>query len=305
MNRNLITNAIWAFLLVILGVVALLYNFGAFASYATVLAYIGAGVLAVAGLGFLGLIAMREDRALFVIPGCSFLALAGVVYLSTSETIEAVWLGALFLAGIAAGFLVLFLSNRHERWWALLQAGTIGVIAVVGLGVGVPAASEPLLGAALFGGFALSFFLLYLFGGQFRRFVWSLIMAGVLAVFAMTIFTAGYKGNVILMLWPILAVLAGALMFARMFTGRTRPQAQGPVVSLPAESSDFIPSVQSEPARIVQPEQPAAAAAKAQVPKSAPPEESKPLPDNLAMVDPANPGSALDALLEASKKAGD
>ena len=182
MNRNTLNTLFWGILLVAAGAVGLLYNFGALDDYKLLTAYIMAGLLAVAGVGFLVLLAFRRDQTLFVIPGFSFLTLGSIVYLSTLQNVQSVWLGTLFLAGIAAGFLALFLTNRQERWWALLQAGTIAVIALVGLGIGIPEGSKHLLGAALFGGFAVSFLLLFLFAGSFQRFSWALIMAGVLTV---------------------------------------------------------------------------------------------------------------------------
>ncbi|MCW5860999.1 MAG: hypothetical protein KIS63_22075, partial [Caldilineales bacterium] len=125
MPRTRLNTFLWGLVLFVIGVAALLYNFGIFDPYQLLVAYIAAGVLALAGLGFLVFLAFRRDEWLYVIPGVSFLGLGSIVYLSTIETIRPEWLGALFLASMAAGFLILFLSNRRDRWWAILQAGTI------------------------------------------------------------------------------------------------------------------------------------------------------------------------------------
>ena len=176
MNQKSLNTLFWGVLLLAIGIIGLLYNFGVLDDYKLITMYIIAGLLALAGVGFLVLVVFQQDRWLYVIPGTSFLALGSVVYLTALNVLEPVWLGILFLAGIAAGFLILFLSNRRERWWALLQAGTIVTIGVAGLLLiqlikpDTGAFAEAILGASLFGGFSLSFLVLYLFGtpGQKR-----------------------------------------------------------------------------------------------------------------------------------------
>lgn len=292
MRRTHLNTFLWGLVLFIIGVAALLFNFGIFAEYERLAAYVAAGVLALAGLGFLVFLAFRRDEWLYVIPGVSLLGLGSIVYLSTIETVRPEWLAALFLTSMAAGFLVLFLSNRRERWWALLQAGTIAVIALVGLGVGVPAGSQHRLGAALFGGFALSFLLLFLLGGDFRRFLWALVMAGVLVMFALTVLVTGIASPTAataVRLWPILFILLGAFFFFRLLTGRAGPKPAAPII--PAETlekREIAPAVvvESAPARIT---------------RSGQPPTAQDLPSSLRSADMSDPSAALDALLEASK----
>jgi len=125
MNKQKITTGLWGLLIIILGVGALAYNFGALDQYKLITAYIVAALLAVMGAAFLLAIAFQRENWFYVIPGFSLLSLGGMVYLTTLENVKPEWLGALFLGGIALGFLVIFLKNRQERWWALLQAETI------------------------------------------------------------------------------------------------------------------------------------------------------------------------------------
>jgi hypothetical protein len=181
MSRHWLSPLLWSLVLLVLGIFGLLYNFGVFDNYKTLLAYIVAGVLAALGVTFLAWLAVRREHNALVVPGISLLTLAVLLYLLTLGSVQPTWLAALFLAGMAVGYLVLFLSNRRERWWALLQAGTIAVIALVGLGVGVPPENQYRLGTALFGGFALSYLLLFLVGGDRRSLLWALIMAVVLS----------------------------------------------------------------------------------------------------------------------------
>jgi len=223
MNKQKISTALWGLLLIILGVGALAYNFGALDDYKLISAYIVAALLAAMGAIFLLAIAFQRENWFYVIPGFSLLSLGGMVYLTTLENVRPEWLGALFLGGIALGFLLIFLRNRQERWWALLQAETIFIIALVGLGLGIPPEAARLVGSILFGGFALSFFFVWLFSGHRGRFVWALILAGVLAVFAAVIFASG-QNQLLLMLWPVLLLLLGVFLIARALSSGKEKQ---------------------------------------------------------------------------------
>ena len=253
MNKQKITTALWGLLIIILGVGALAYNFGALDDYKLITAYIVAALLAVMGAAFLLAIAFQRENWFYVIPGFSLLSLGGVTYLTTQENVKPEWLGALFLGGIALGFLVIFLRNRQERWWALLQAETILIIALVGLGLGIPENATRLVGALLFGGFAISFFFVWLFSGHRGRFVWALILAGVLAVFAAAILTSG-QSQFTLLLWPVLLLLIGLFLIARVFSsgGKKQPPAV-PIESL-TPSPDSGPAEEDAPAKIQLPD---------------------------------------------------
>jgi hypothetical protein len=316
MNQKSLNTIFWGLLLLAIGVIGLLYNFGALDQYKLMTAYIIAGLLAAAGVGFLVIIVFQQERWLYAIPGASFLALGSVVYLTTLDAVAPVWLGVLFLAGIAAGFLILFLSNRRERWWALLQAGTIVTIGIAGLLVvqwmqpDASAFTAALLGAALFGGFAISFLLLYLFAGDRRKFAWALIMAGALAIFAAFLMAERFgESNVIVQIWPAVLILLGLLALARLFTGRAAADKRPPV-TVPAEvleTKELGAGQGAEPARIVRPDQPADSAPSpepAPLPAPAPISEpdDEPLPAEIATFDPDDPEAALDALLKASQE---
>ena len=265
MNKQKITTALWGLLLIILGIGALAYNFGALDEYTMLTAYIVAALLAAMGAAFLLAIAFQRENWFYVIPGFSLLALGGMVYLTTLENIKPEWLGALFLGGAALGFLVIFLRNRQERWWALLQAETILIIALVGIGLGVPESATKVVGALLFGGFAISFFFVWLLSGHRGRFAWALILAGVLAVFAIATFTWG-QSQFILLLWPTLLLLVGFFLIARAFTGAEKKQ---PATPAPVES----------PPTLAAPSQDETGPAQIQLPDTmSPPPESTPAP---------------------------
>ena len=253
MNKQKITTALWGLLVLILGVGALAYNFGALDDYKIITAYIVAALLAVMGAAFLLAIAFQRENWFYVIPGFSLLSLGGMVYLSTLEAIRPEWLGALFLGGIALGFLVIFLRNRQERWWALLQAETIFIIALIGLGLGIPESAARLVGAILFGGFAASFFFVWLFSGHRGRFLWALILAGVLAIFAAAIFTSG-QNQFALLLWPVLLLLIGLFLIARVFSSGEKKQPPAVPIESITPAPDSEPAEEDAPAKIQLPD---------------------------------------------------
>jgi hypothetical protein len=253
MTKQKITIALWGLLTVLLGIAALAYNFGALDDYKLVTAYSVAGLLAFMGAAFLVLIVFQRDQWFYIIPGFSLLSLGGVVYLTTLQNIKPEWQGALFLGGIALGFLIIFLRQRQERWWALLQAETIFIIALVGLGLGIPPEATSLVGAILFGGFAVSFFFVWLFSGHRARFVWSLILAVVLAAFAAAILATGHN-TFFLSLWPVALLLIGVFLLARAFSsGGKKQQVVTPVESLPL-APDSEPAQDDAPAQIMLPD---------------------------------------------------
>ena len=252
MTKSRITTTLWGLLLILLGIAALAYNFGALDDYKLMTAYVVAALLAVMGAAFLLAMVFQRHQWFYVIPGFSFLALGGVVYLSTLESIRPEWLGALFLVGIALGFLVVFLQNRQERWWALLQAETILLIALMGLGLGIPEGSERWLGALLFGGFAMSFFFVWLFSSERGRLAWALILAGVLAIFAGVVFTSG-QNMLVLLLWPGLLLLIGLFLVIRGFSGGKQPPSPVDITTVRPKEHPPVAEDEAEPARIIIP----------------------------------------------------
>jgi len=232
MTKKKLYTLLWGTLLIVLGVAALAYTFGALDNYTLVTAYVTAAFLALLGIGFLLAIIFQRENWFYVIPGFSLLSLGGMIYLTTQENVRPEWLGALFLGGIALGFLVIFLRNRQERWWALLQMETILIIALVGLGMGIPESATRVVGAILFGGFAASFFFVWLLSGHRARFLWALILAGVLAAFAAAIFTAG-QSPMLRMLWPLAILLIGLFLCVRAFAAGEKAPPPVSVESLP------------------------------------------------------------------------
>ncbi len=140
--------------------------------------------------------------------------------------------------GIALAFLVIYASDREERWWALIPFGSVTVMVVVILFGARPETSTALLGAVLFGGMGLVFFLIYALARERQRFGWALVPTAALGVMAL-VALAGYAPQATpaladtARLWPVLVVLFGLVLlgYASM---RARREAV-PAVELPPQ----------------------------------------------------------------------
>ncbi|MBB5234706.1 hypothetical protein HNQ09_002149 [Deinococcus budaensis] len=199
MQRREFTNG-WGWLLLGIGLLALLANFGVLTSVSGLLW----GVLfGLGGAFFLGLALRRAGDWWAFIPG-------GVLFGLTLATASngATWGGAAFLTSIGAGFLLI--AGRHpEHWWAVIPGGAV-------LSVALTAAFPGQFGGALlFLGLALTFLVLALLPparthGGTHRWAWY-PAAGALAL---AVLSGGWFSGALGTLWPLaLIALGGVLLF--------------------------------------------------------------------------------------------
>lgn len=163
-------------LLIVLGLLFLLQNFGLFGSLENViwLMLFGAG-----GLAFLWVFFSNREQWWAIIPGFTLLGLAFLI--GFGEYMGA-WGGALFLGAIGLSFLVIYLLRR-DFWWAIIPGGALITLALVaGLSEVLTDDDGMAIGGVLFLGFALTFLLVYLAPAPHGRMKWALIPAGILGV---------------------------------------------------------------------------------------------------------------------------
>ncbi len=202
------THLLWALALALGGVALLLFNLGIFAAWEPTAQYLLAGLLTGAGLGFFGGYLARRERWWRLIPGWTFLALAGMVYLTTVPGVDPRLTGALLFVGQALAFFHIYLLDREERWWAVIPGGFMLVLGGV-IGLSSRTERPETLGTVLFVGLGLVFFLLYMLG-QARRLWWALIPGSVLVVFGIFLSGLGRTGqNLWWRWWPLLLVVVG------------------------------------------------------------------------------------------------
>lgn len=227
---------IWGALLVVVGVGLLLWNLGVLASFQVTLVWALVALFALLGLAFVFAYLNRRTDWWLLIPAFTWFAVAAVFLLS-SRGVATTWVAAALLAGIALAFLVIYLSDREERWWALIPFGSVAVMMAVVLLSAQPQVNLALLGAVLFGGMALVFLLIYLLARERQRFAWALVPTATLGVMALAAL-ATYAPQAApamaeaVRLWPVLIILLGAVLIAHAVL---RSRRAAPAVELPPQ----------------------------------------------------------------------
>lgn len=193
------TNAVWGWLLLGTGLLALLGNFGMWSGVSGPLWGV---VFALGSLLFLGLALRRAGDWWAFIPGGALLGLTLAV-LSNG----AVWGGAAFLASVGAGFLAIA-ARQPEHWWAVIPGGAVLSVALAAAFPGQAA------GSLLFLGLAATFLVLTALPvararGATHRWAWY-PAAGTLAL---AVLSGGWFTGPLGTLWPLaLVVLGGVLL---------------------------------------------------------------------------------------------
>ena len=211
--RRVDSRVLWGLLLIAGGVLFLLDSLGIMA-VGTILWPVLVGI---ASLAFL-FVFVTAPRANWwaAIPGFVLLALTGTIALdqlmpeATGE-----WGGALFLAGIALAFWVIYAVNP-EHWWAIIPGGVLLTLALV---AGLSSALEGIeMGGIFFFGIGLTFALLTLLPTGEGRLTWAIIPAVVLLVMGALITAAA--AEVINYIWPVALVVGGLYLLYRAFRAR-------------------------------------------------------------------------------------
>ncbi len=230
-------SVIWGAILVLVGAGFLVWNLGMLAGFRVAATWVLVGFFALLGLAFLFSYLNRNADWWRLIPALTLLSVAAVIFLS-ARNVAITWVAAALLGGVALAFAVIYASDREERWWALIPFGSMAVMMAVVLLSALPQANIALLGAVLFGGMGLVFFLIYALAANHQRFSWALVPTAVLGIMALVALSAYASSAVPTLaeatrLWPVLVVLFGALLliYAALKASRAAP----PAVELPAQ----------------------------------------------------------------------
>ena len=203
---------LWSFILMSSGIVLLLFEFDLLTAYTPLLQYILAGLCVFGAILFFGAFARTPADWWRVIPGWTLLALTVILVLSTLA-VDQRWLGATVFGGLALAFTHVYLTNRNERWWALIPGGFLFVLGLV-IGLSAWIMQIEWMALLLFGGLGVVFFLLFLLH---RRQWWAVLPGGVLLVFAALAAVRSDDGQAtpILRWWPLILVAAGLITAMR------------------------------------------------------------------------------------------
>jgi len=198
-------------LLLVLGVVFLLQNFGFLGSFENLIWLVLFGA---AGLAFLFVFTANIHQNWWaVIPGFTLLGLALLV--AFGEYLGAAG-GGMFLGAIGLSFLVIYLVRR-EFWWAIIPAGTLITLAIIAaLANHLPGLTS---GGILFLGLGATFGLVYLMPGPERGKIWPLFPGGILGVMGLLFMLS--LGGIINYVWPLILILGGSILVVRAVMRRS------------------------------------------------------------------------------------
>ncbi|GAB4474506.1 MAG: hypothetical protein Kow00124_14620 [Anaerolineae bacterium] len=165
--------------------------------------------LAFAGAGATFFVVSRRHQRWAVIPAYIFFALAGLIVV-LALGFEA--LGASYvLFAIAAPFLYIYLSNRQQRWWALIPAyvnAAIGGLIFLVVSSQNGQMGEALVGAYVMFAIAAPFLFLYV---RSPREWWWLIPGGITGLIGLGLIFTGVLDALVYLI-PAAMILAGILL---------------------------------------------------------------------------------------------
>jgi hypothetical protein len=213
MLKRFDVHAIGAILLIIVGILLLLQNFGILGG---IVALIWALIFAAGGLIFLYMFLTNRTQWWAIIPGFALLGLAALIALDEFlPQVGDILGGAIFLGAMGLAFWVIYFQRR-EQWWAIIPGGVMFTLALI---AGLDAAFEGLeTGGVLFLGLGLTFGLLSFVPTPHGRMKWALIPTAVLLVMGVLI-TAVATGG-LAFLGGAALILVGLYVLFRMFVSR-------------------------------------------------------------------------------------
>jgi hypothetical protein len=196
-------------LLVALGVVFLLQNFGVLSGIANLVWVVLFGL---GGLAFLWVFITNNEQWWALIPGFTLLGLAGLIGFGDRL---GEWAAALFLAAIGLSFWLIY-AVRRDFWWAIIPGGALFSVALL------VALSDVMKGEAAVGvffvGLAATFGLVSQVSTPEGKMKWALIPAAVLAIMgALFLLTLGGLMNYV---WAVALILGGAFLIWRTLARR-------------------------------------------------------------------------------------
>jgi len=217
----------WGIALLVLGIFFTLFTFGQLKPYEQQLIWTTTLLLGIMGLILIAYMVWRPQRWWYLIPGFLLLSLAVAVYLGTQVGIKGNLLAAVVFSGLAVAYLFIFLTNRHERWWAWISSGSFFLLIAALLWGN--AFSPPVLGTLLFLGMGLVFLLMYLFLPKTMQRWWALLLGATFIVVAGLVFSISVGSNSWAgRLWPLLMIALGVAVTAwslvRLFSRPPRRQ---------------------------------------------------------------------------------
>jgi hypothetical protein len=204
-SRTSSHNAVWGGLLVLFGVVGLVDAF------ADVTAWGWVGVLALAGLGVLGVYLTNRAEWALLIPAYVMWVIAGLVALITLGVLRGAFIPTYVLVAIMLPFLAAYVRDR-EQWWSLIPAWVLLAVGLmVGL-IGQGILNDLLIPAYVTFAIAIPFVVVYVRNSSQW---WALIPGGIMIVIGASFVVAEGMFQYVA---AIVLLVLGAWILMRQFT---------------------------------------------------------------------------------------
>jgi hypothetical protein len=206
---------VWGSLLVILGGMLLVETFVELSTWVWV------AVLALSGLGILGIFFTDTSVRWVLIPAYVLLAIAGLAALTEVDFLRGEYVATFVLTVIALPFLMVFLRDR-KQWWALIPAYILIAVGVmVGL-IGEGILNDLFIPAYVLLSVALPFFVVYV---RDTKQWWALIPGGIIGLVGVSFLLAEGAFQYII---PALVILVGAWILIRQLIRPEIPAVETP-----------------------------------------------------------------------------
>jgi len=166
-------------------------------------------LFAAIGAAFLYVLVSSRLNWWAAIPGFTLLGLAALMVLTMVPGFRGVYGGAIFMASISLGFLVVYLMDRRN-WWAVIPCGSVLSVALM---IALTTLGSMLAVGVMFFGLGLTFVVLTLLPVTGIRMTWAWIPA--LALFLMGIFFLFLQGATAALVAPVALILVGAFLLVR------------------------------------------------------------------------------------------
>jgi hypothetical protein len=192
--------------LVLMGVLVLLEEMGIIPS----VNWFWAAIFVFGGIAFLIVFARNRSRWWALIPG---MTLAGVGVTMLLPAPLSYLGGAITLGAVGLSFWFIYLSS-HENWWAIIPGGALLTLAAISLAT--PSLPDMVLGAILFFGLSLTFFLVAVLPNPYLRMNWAFIPSGILLLLALLALSARFQ-QYAAYIWPVVLIGAGIYLLFLYF----------------------------------------------------------------------------------------
>ena len=190
-------NIVWGGLLILFGILALVETFY------TLGAWVWIAVLAVSGIGVLGVYTTDRSEKTLLIISYVLIAVALLVALLTMNVLPDPFVATFVLLAVALPFLVSFLQSGRTKWGLVLPTYILTAV-----GIMVPLTESGILRDTLVASYvlfavAIPFFVVYM---RNRENWWALIPAGVISVVGLSLLIAARAAEYIV---PALLIITG------------------------------------------------------------------------------------------------